>query len=137
MFVTHGAYDHLGDTVRIAETSSATVYTELTVANHLVSEGVTKAQVEWVIWGNAFEANGVGVRVLEICHLLYSESDGQQLSGMRSFSTSSSPTQASTTSEGHYLGGGTRMREERKEGKQGHGSVGNPSSPTIRAPSRW
>lgn len=82
VFVTHGAYDHLGDTVPIAETSGATVYTEPAVADHLVSEGVPEAQVERVIWGNVFEANGVGVRILETRHLSYFESDGQRLSGM-------------------------------------------------------
>jgi L-ascorbate metabolism protein UlaG (beta-lactamase superfamily) len=82
VFVTHGAYDHLGDTVPIAEASGAMVYTEPAVADHLVSEGVPEVQVERVIWGNAFEAEGIEVRVLETHHLSYFESDSQQLSGM-------------------------------------------------------
>lgn len=82
VFVTHGAYDHLGDTVPIAEASGATVYTEPAVADHLVTEGVPDEQVERVIWGNAFEVEGVDVRVLETRHLSYFESAGQRLSGM-------------------------------------------------------
>ncbi|SIR64399.1 L-ascorbate metabolism protein UlaG, beta-lactamase superfamily [Haladaptatus litoreus] len=82
IFVTHGAYDHLGDTVEIADASGAMVYTEPAVADHLVTEGLPEANVERVIWGNAFELFGVEVRVLETRHLSYFESDGQRLSGM-------------------------------------------------------
>jgi L-ascorbate metabolism protein UlaG (beta-lactamase superfamily) len=82
VFVTHGAYDHLGDTSSIANSSGATVYTEPAVADHLVNEGVPDAQVERVIWGNVFEVLGVEVRVLETRHLSYFESDGQRLSGL-------------------------------------------------------
>lgn len=82
VFVTHGAYDHLGETAEIARAAEATVYTEPAVADHLVDEGVPEAQVERVIWGNAFETDGVGVRVLETRHLSYFESDGERLSGL-------------------------------------------------------
>lgn len=82
VFVTHGAYDHLGDTVSIAEASDAKVYTEPAVASHLVSEGLPESQVERVIWGNAFTVDDVEVRVLETRHLSYFESDDEHLSGM-------------------------------------------------------
>lgn len=82
VFVTHGAYDHLGDAAPIAEASDATVYTEPAVGDHFVREGVPKERVERVIWGNAFETNGLGVRVLETRHLSYFESGDERLSGM-------------------------------------------------------
>jgi L-ascorbate metabolism protein UlaG (beta-lactamase superfamily) len=82
IFVTHGAYDHLGDTVRIAEISDATVYTEPAVADHLVTEGLSESNIERVIWGNRFEVLGVEIQVLETRHLSYFESNGQRLSGM-------------------------------------------------------
>ncbi|SEO20800.1 L-ascorbate metabolism protein UlaG, beta-lactamase superfamily [Halogranum amylolyticum] len=82
LFVTHGAYDHLGDTIPIAEASGATVYTEPAVADHLADEGLPESQLDRVIWGNAFETNGVGVRVLETRHLSYFESSDQRLSGI-------------------------------------------------------
>lgn len=82
IFVTHGAYDHLGDTVPIAEQSGATVYTEPAVADHLVSEGLSEQQVDRVIWGNAFEVDSIGVRVIETRHLSYFESRDQRLSGL-------------------------------------------------------
>ncbi|WP_372910789.1 metal-dependent hydrolase [Salinigranum sp.] len=82
IFVTHGAYDHLGDTVEIADTSGASVYTEPAVADHLVREGLPESQVDRVIWGNTLTAAGVGVRVVETRHLSYFESDGQRVSGM-------------------------------------------------------
>lgn len=82
VFVTHGAYDHLGETAEIARASGASVYTEPAVGDHLVSAGVPETQVNSVIWGNAFETDGVGVRVIETHHLSYFESEGNLLSGM-------------------------------------------------------
>jgi L-ascorbate metabolism protein UlaG (beta-lactamase superfamily) len=82
IFVTHGAYDHLGDTFAIAESSGAQVFTEPAVADHLIDEGLPSDQVERVIWGNAFEVDGIGVRVLETRHLSYFDSTSQRLSGM-------------------------------------------------------
>jgi L-ascorbate metabolism protein UlaG (beta-lactamase superfamily) len=82
IFVTHGAYDHLGDTLPIAEASGATVYTEPAVADYLASEGVPESQLDRVIWGNAFEVDGIGVRVIETRHLSYFESSDQRLSGL-------------------------------------------------------
>jgi L-ascorbate metabolism protein UlaG (beta-lactamase superfamily) len=84
IFVTHGAYDHLGDTARIADASGATVYTEPAVADHLVVEGLPESQVDRVIWGNAVSVAGaqVRVRVVETRHLSYFESDGRRVSGM-------------------------------------------------------
>ena len=82
IFVTHGAYDHLGDTKRTADASGATVYTEPAVADHLVVEGLPESQVDRVIWGNVVTVEGVRVRVIETRHLSYFESDGQRVSGM-------------------------------------------------------
>lgn len=82
IFVTHGAHDHLGDTVPIAQASGADVYTEPAVADHLVDEGLDADRVNRVIWGNAFERDGVDVRVLETRHLSYFESGDERLSGI-------------------------------------------------------
>ncbi|XVH33388.1 MBL fold metallo-hydrolase (plasmid) [Haloferacaceae archaeon DSL9] len=82
IFVTHGAYDHLADAYPVAERTGAQVVTEPAVADHLTSEGLPSEQIRRVIWGNAFEENGIGVRVLETRHLSYFESKGQQLAGM-------------------------------------------------------
>ncbi|WP_266082398.1 metal-dependent hydrolase [Haladaptatus caseinilyticus] len=82
ILVTHGAYDHLGDTLPIAEASGAKVFTEPAVADHLISEGLPSHQVDRVIWGNAFEIESVEIRILETRHLSYFESQGQRVSGM-------------------------------------------------------
>ena len=82
IYVTHGAYDHLGDTISIAKASGATVYTEPAVADHLANDILPEEQVDRVIWGNTFEVGGMGVRVLETRHLSYFESDGQHVSGL-------------------------------------------------------
>ncbi|WP_254546723.1 metal-dependent hydrolase [Halomarina pelagica] len=82
VFVTHGAYDHVGDTRAIASRSGATVITEPALADHLRDEGVPPERVRSVIWGNTFEEAGIEIRVLETRHLSYFESGGDRLSGM-------------------------------------------------------
>lgn len=82
ILVTHGAYDHLGDTVPIAAESNAHVITEPAVADHLLDQGLPAEQVTRVIWGNQFDIDRVACRALETRHLSYFESNDQQRSGM-------------------------------------------------------
>ncbi|EJN60811.1 MBL fold metallo-hydrolase [Halogranum rubrum] len=82
ILVTHGAYDHLGDTFPIAKRSGAHVFTEPAVADHLLDEGLPEEQVTRVIWGNPFDVGGVACRALETRHLSYFESGDRRLSGM-------------------------------------------------------
>lgn len=81
ILVTHGAYDHLGDTVPIANGCGAHVITEPAVADHLLDQGIPAEQVTRVIWGNQFDVGDVTCRALETRHLSYFESGNQQLSG--------------------------------------------------------
>ena len=82
ILVTHGAYDHLGDTFPIAKRSGAHVVTEPAVADHLLDQGLPDEQVTRVIWGNPFTLGDIACRALETRHLSYFESSTQQLSGM-------------------------------------------------------
>ncbi|WP_158237458.1 MBL fold metallo-hydrolase [Halegenticoccus soli] len=82
VFVTHGAYDHLGDARAVAALSGAPVITEPAVADHLVAEGLSNEQVRKVIWGNALDEGEFGVRVLETRHLSYFETAAGHRSGL-------------------------------------------------------
>lgn len=82
ILVTHGAYDHLGDTLPIAERSGAHVTTEPAVADHLLDSGLPDDQVTRVIWGNPFEISDIRCRAIETRHLSYFEANGERLSGM-------------------------------------------------------
>lgn len=82
IFVTHGAYDHRADAYPIAERTGAQVVTEPAVADALVERGLPPEQVRRVIWGNAFTASGIDVRVLETRHLSYFKSGEETLSGL-------------------------------------------------------
>lgn len=82
VFVTHGAFDHLGDSYRIAERSGAEVFTEPAVADHLIANGLPEEQVTRMIWGNELSRDSFSVRALETRHLSYFESDEQRLSGL-------------------------------------------------------
>jgi L-ascorbate metabolism protein UlaG (beta-lactamase superfamily) len=82
IFVTHGAYDHLGDTIEIARASGAPVVTEPAVADHLAAAGLPAEQIRKVIWGNAFEEAQFAVRVLETRHLSYFETAAGHRSGL-------------------------------------------------------
>ena len=82
LFVTHGAYDHLGDAAAIGETSGAEIITEPAVADHLIATGVAESQVTRAIWGNHLHRDGVSVRCLETRHLSYFESQGRLTTGL-------------------------------------------------------
>lgn len=82
IFVTHGAFDHLGDTLTIAQRSGAEVITEPAVADHLIGEGLPEHQITTMIWGNALSRDNVSIRALETRHLSYFKSSDQYLSGI-------------------------------------------------------
>lgn len=82
VLVTHGAHDHLGETLPIAERSGARVITEPAVADHLIDAGLPADQVTRLIWGNVLREDRFTVRALETRHLSFFESTTGTLSGL-------------------------------------------------------
>jgi len=67
ILVSHAAYDHLGDTARIATRTGAPVVCGGEVRAMLEEEGVPAAQIQATTWGIVVEVGGVVVRPVE-CH---------------------------------------------------------------------
>ncbi len=67
ILVSHAAYDHLGDTARIAIRTGAPVVCGGEVRAMLIDDGVPEAQIQATTWGIVVEVGGVVVRPVE-CH---------------------------------------------------------------------
>jgi L-ascorbate metabolism protein UlaG (beta-lactamase superfamily) len=82
ILVTHAAWDHLGDTARIAIRTGAPVLCGADSRALLIDQGVPESQVRATIWGIVVEIGGVEVRPVE-CHHWSSAtlSDGRVITG--------------------------------------------------------
>ncbi|WP_455367204.1 metal-dependent hydrolase [[Eubacterium] cellulosolvens] len=82
ILVTHGAVDHLGDTVKIARKFEAPVICGGDVRAHLLREGLPSDKVVGTIWGITVEKAGIRVRSIESRHWSnIIEPDGTYLAG--------------------------------------------------------
>jgi L-ascorbate metabolism protein UlaG (beta-lactamase superfamily) len=82
ILVSHGAFDHYGDTAAIARRTGAPVVCGADVRRALMDEGVPHGQIRQTMWGIVVEAGGVVVRPVE-CHHWSSVtlSDGSTVTG--------------------------------------------------------
>jgi L-ascorbate metabolism protein UlaG (beta-lactamase superfamily) len=67
ILVSHAAFDHLGDTVTIAQQTGAPVVCGADVKALLLEEGIPSDQVRATVWGIVVKVGGVVVRPVE-CH---------------------------------------------------------------------
>ena len=67
ILVSHAAYDHYGDTARIAKRTGAPVVCGGEVRAMLMESGVPAEQIQATTWGIVVEVGGVAVRPVE-CH---------------------------------------------------------------------
>jgi L-ascorbate metabolism protein UlaG (beta-lactamase superfamily) len=82
ILVTHAAYDHLGDTAKIAKKFNAPVICGADVRAHLIREGVAPGKLIMTVWGLTTEVAGIRVRSVESRHWSnITEADGTYLSG--------------------------------------------------------
>ncbi len=82
ILVSHAAFDHYGDTARIAKRTGAPVVCDAGVRAMLIDEGVSGDQVQATTWGIVTEVAGLVIRPVE-CHHWSSGtlSDGRQVVG--------------------------------------------------------
>lgn len=82
ILVSHGAFDHLGDTAAIARRTGAPVVCGADVRLALMDDGVPHEQIRQTMWGIVVEVAGVVVRPVE-CHHWSSVtlSDGRTVTG--------------------------------------------------------
>jgi L-ascorbate metabolism protein UlaG (beta-lactamase superfamily) len=67
LLVSHAAFDHYGDSARIAKRTGAPVVCDAAVLALLVDEGVPRDQIRITTWGIVVEVAGLLVRPVE-CH---------------------------------------------------------------------
>jgi L-ascorbate metabolism protein UlaG (beta-lactamase superfamily) len=68
ILVSHGAFDHLGDTAEIARATGAPVVCGGDVKAYLTSHGIPGAQVQACIWGVGVKVNGLEIIPVEARH---------------------------------------------------------------------
>lgn len=82
ILVTHAAYDHLGDTAKIALRTGAPVVCGGDVRHLLMDDGVPAKQIQASIWGVVVRVNGILIRPVECHHWSMSvRKNGQALTG--------------------------------------------------------
>jgi len=67
LLVSHAAFDHYGDSARIAKRTGAPVVCDAAVMAMLMDEGVPREQIRITTWGIVVEVAGLLVRPVE-CH---------------------------------------------------------------------
>lgn len=83
ILVSHAAFDHLGDTARIARRTGAPVVCGGEVRAMLMEDGVPEEQIQATTWGIVVEVGGVVVRPVECHHWSQGRlKNGQLISGV-------------------------------------------------------
>lgn len=83
ILVSHGAFDHLGDTAEIAKRFGAPVICGPEVRVCLLEEGVPSEQIQATVWGMVVEERGIRIRPVESRHLSFIQrQDGSYVSGL-------------------------------------------------------
>jgi L-ascorbate metabolism protein UlaG (beta-lactamase superfamily) len=67
ILVSHAAWDHMGDTEKIARRTGAPVVCGADVKAYLLAKGIPETQVRATIWGIALEVAGFRIQPVE-CH---------------------------------------------------------------------
>jgi L-ascorbate metabolism protein UlaG (beta-lactamase superfamily) len=68
ILVTHGAFDHMGDTVKIAKRTGAPVVCGADVKAYLRAHDVPETQIRATVWGIAVEVAGFRIQPVECRH---------------------------------------------------------------------
>jgi L-ascorbate metabolism protein UlaG (beta-lactamase superfamily) len=68
ILVTHGAFDHLGDTEEIARRTGAPVVCGADVKAYLKAKGIPDSQIRATVWGIACEVAGFRIQPVECRH---------------------------------------------------------------------
>lgn len=82
ILVSHGAFDHLGDTAEILRHSSATAICCPAVRQHLLRQGIDGNRVQAAVYGFLIERLGVGIKVVEARHASIFLSGDELLTGV-------------------------------------------------------
>ncbi|MFC1945130.1 metal-dependent hydrolase [Chloroflexota bacterium] len=81
ILVSHGASDHLGDTVEIMKNSDATLICGSDVSNYCLEMGILKQRIRTTVYGDLKEFDGVSVKTLYAQHVSMVKSETQTYYG--------------------------------------------------------
>ncbi len=83
LLVTHAAFDHLGDTEKIARRTGTPIICGGEVKAYLTSKGIPEDQIRATTWGIAIEVAGIKIQPVECHHWSQIQMpDGTYLSGV-------------------------------------------------------
>lgn len=68
ILVSHGAFDHLGDTVEIMKSSQAILVCGGDVANYCLKMGIPKKRIKTTIYGDQKEFDGILIKAVDAKH---------------------------------------------------------------------
>jgi L-ascorbate metabolism protein UlaG (beta-lactamase superfamily) len=71
ILVTHGAPDHMGDAVEVAQRTGAILISGPAVRVHAVSYGIPESKTRAVLWGDWLEELKVGIQTVECRHISF------------------------------------------------------------------
>ncbi len=69
ILVSHGAWDHMGDTLEIMKNGSAVLVCGQDVYAALVKEGIPKERIKHTLYGDYKEVGGIGVKAVYAQHV--------------------------------------------------------------------
>ena len=82
ILVTHGAPDHMGDTIELQKRTGATIISGPAVRVHAWNKGVPKNKTLALLWGDQIEIHGITVRAVECRHVSFFQSTDGYLTGL-------------------------------------------------------
>lgn len=80
LLVSHGAEDHMGDTLTLMRQTKAFLLSGLDVATHIRRNGIPRERTQHVLWGDLIDFDGIKVKILESKHGSFIDSGGAFLS---------------------------------------------------------
>jgi L-ascorbate metabolism protein UlaG (beta-lactamase superfamily) len=80
LLVSHGAEDHMGDTLALMRQTKAHLLSGLDVATHIRRNGIPRERTQHVLWGDLIDFDGIKVKILESKHGSFIDSAGTFLS---------------------------------------------------------
>ena len=82
ILVTHGAHDHLGDTVEIMKGSKAVLICGGEVAEYSVKMGIPKERIKLTVYGDQKELGGIRIKTVDARHISRIDTGTETYNGM-------------------------------------------------------
>lgn len=81
ILVSHGAFDHLGDAFDIARRTGAILYSDISIIDYAIFNGIKKENTRVLIWGTMIKENDIEIRSIEARHISYFSYNNMKVTG--------------------------------------------------------